>query len=214
MNRLDESYKDRVKALWRAICATKFVNDDNEPCQIEEGLFVGSAAAANNKAALKQHNITHILTVAGYIRPAHRRDFTYKIIEVVDTVWTDLAQYFDECIDFIDEAKRSGGGVLVHCFAGKSRSVTIILAYLIKKHGMTLSQALEYVRSKRRQASPNAGFLQQLQKYEQSLQGFMDSEALKTQKALALQAAAVRKLLKNETREIPPLPLEEFPVRN
>ncbi|KMT15475.1 hypothetical protein BVRB_3g058320 isoform A [Beta vulgaris subsp. vulgaris] len=48
-------------------------------------------------------------------------------------------------------------------------SVTIILAYLIKRRGMTVSQALEYVRSKRPQASPNAGFIKQLKNYEQSL---------------------------------------------
>ncbi|BBG93300.1 dual specificity protein phosphatase 1 [Prunus dulcis] len=40
---------------------------------------------------------------------------------VADRVSTDLKQHFDESIDYIDEAKRSGGGVLVHCFVGRSR---------------------------------------------------------------------------------------------
>lgn len=39
---------------------------------------------------------------------------------VADREDTDLAQYFDDCVEFIDEAKRSGG-VLVHCFVGRSR---------------------------------------------------------------------------------------------
>ncbi|KAL2944794.1 Dual specificity protein phosphatase 1 [Bienertia sinuspersici] len=158
-----DDVKDRTQALLRAFYAARSVKDDNLPCQIEEGLFVGSFGAANNKAALKRLNITHILTVAGSMAPSYPYDFKYKIIEVADREETDLAQHFDECIDFIDGAKRSGGGVLVHCFVGRSRSVTIILAYLIKKHGMTVSQALEYVRSKRPQASPNAGFIKQLQ---------------------------------------------------
>ena len=54
-------------------------------------------------------------------------------------------------------------------------SVTVVLAYLIKTRGMTLSQALEYVRSKRPQASPNAGFIKQLQDFEQSLRGVLSS---------------------------------------
>ncbi|KNA22757.1 hypothetical protein SOVF_031510 isoform B [Spinacia oleracea] len=169
MDQFDDYYKNRLQALLRAAYATRFVKDDNVPCQIEEDLFVGSIGAANNKAALKRNNITRILTVAGSMAPAYPNDFTYKVIEVADREDTDLCQYFDECIDFIEEAKRSGGGVFVHCFVGRSRSVTIILAYLIKKRGMILSQALEYVRSKRPQASPNAGFIKQLQKYEQSL---------------------------------------------
>lgn len=32
-----------------------------------------------------------------------------------------IRQYFDQCFEFIDEAKSRGGGVLVHCFMGKSR---------------------------------------------------------------------------------------------
>ena len=40
---------------------------------------------------------------------------------VVDKKDVNIAQYFDECFDFIDEAKTTGGGVLVHCFVGKSR---------------------------------------------------------------------------------------------
>ncbi|KAJ4942679.1 hypothetical protein NE237_016329 [Protea cynaroides] len=31
--------------------------------------------------------------------------------------------YFDECLDFIDEAKGLGGVVLLHCFVGRSRSL-------------------------------------------------------------------------------------------
>jgi len=90
---------------------------------------------------------------------------------VVDKEDTNLEMYFDECVDFIDEAKRQGGSVLVHCFVGKSRSVTIVVAYLMKKHGMTLAQALQHVKSKRPVASPNAGFIRQLQDLEKSMQG-------------------------------------------
>jgi protein-tyrosine phosphatase len=39
----------------------------------------------------------------------------------MDKESTNLIQHFDECFNYIEEAKRSGGGVLVHCFVGKSR---------------------------------------------------------------------------------------------
>lgn len=121
MDRFDEIYKDRVQSLLRAIYAARFVKEDSVPCQIEEGLYLGSLGAANNKPVLKSLNITHILTVAGSLAPAYPNDFTYKVVDVADRADTDLARYFDECIDFIEEAKRSGGGVLVHCFVGRSR---------------------------------------------------------------------------------------------
>lgn len=48
---------------------------------IKQGLYLGSIATAANKPALKDCNITHILTVAGRIPPAHPNDFVYKIID-------------------------------------------------------------------------------------------------------------------------------------
>ncbi|CAN1280488.1 Dual specificity protein phosphatase 1B [Linum perenne] len=151
-------------------------------CQIEEGLFLGSITEANMKDALKRANVTHILTVASFL-PSFPEHFQYKTVNipslsfalislaVMDREDTDIAQHFDECFNFIDEAKRLGGGVLVHCFMGVSRSVTIVVAYLMKKHYMTLSQALQHVRSRRPQANPNPGFISQLRKFQQTLQG-------------------------------------------
>ncbi|MBA0856765.1 hypothetical protein Goshw_002686 [Gossypium schwendimanii] len=227
MSRIDDSMRNQIAALLRVINFTRTFREDTIPCEIEEGLFLGSIAAANNMDALKSLNITHVLTVASSLKPVHTNDFVYKVIPVfflcflcsimistihristystlevlmlisvlspivhpkvafngysktflflfetvLDKEDTNLSQYFDECFNFIDEAKREGGGVLVHCFVGKSRSVTIVVAYLMKKHGMSLSQALEHVRSKRPLASPNPGFIQQLKEFEKSLKG-------------------------------------------
>lgn len=48
----------------------------------------------------------------------------------------DISKYFEEAIEFIDN-KRRKTNVLIHCMAGVSRSVTLVLAYLIKNHGHT-----------------------------------------------------------------------------
>ncbi|KAF9673306.1 hypothetical protein SADUNF_Sadunf10G0010400 [Salix dunnii] len=185
-NQIDDSIKDQAAALSRAINFTSFFKGDDVPCHIEEGLFLGSLGAATNKDALNSKNITHILTVADSFPPSYPNDFVYEVIgvcslhlmynlviaEVVtDRYDTNLSQYFNKCFNFIDEAKRQGGGVLVHCFVGRSRSVTIVVAYLMKRHGMGLSEALAHVKSKRPQAGPNSGFISQLQDFEKSLQG-------------------------------------------
>ncbi|KAJ9700229.1 hypothetical protein PVL29_005855 [Vitis rotundifolia] len=121
MDRIDEQFRKQVAAIQRVMLLTRCLKVDNVPCQIDEGLFLGSVGAASNKSELKSLNITHILTVANMLEPAHPNDFTYKIIEVTDKADTNIAQHFDECFNFIDEAKRLGGGVLVHCFLGRSR---------------------------------------------------------------------------------------------
>ncbi|KAF3455742.1 hypothetical protein FNV43_RR00384 [Rhamnella rubrinervis] len=169
MDHISNSFRNQIAALTRVINVMRCLKEDNVPCQIEEGLFLGSVGASNNKDALKALNVTHILTVAKSLRPACPNDFVYKVIDVLDREDENIKQYFEECFDFIDEAKRAHGGVLVHCFMGRSRSVTIIVAYLMRKHGMSLSQALEHVKSRRKLAAPNAGFISELEDYEKSL---------------------------------------------
>ncbi|KAK3417641.1 dual specificity protein phosphatase 1 isoform X2 [Eucalyptus grandis] len=137
-------------------------------CQIEEGLFLGSYGDARNRDRLKSLNVTHILTVANLV-PEFPNDFVYKVVDVMDSEDTDIRQHFEECISFIDEARRQGGSVLVHCFMGISRSVTVVAAYLMKRRGMRLSQALEHVKTRRPQAAPNSGFMVQLREFENSL---------------------------------------------
>ena len=56
--------------------------------------------------------------------------------------------------------------VLVHCLAGMSRSVTIVIAYLLATTAMTTAEATEFVRSKRSIIRPNYGFINQLEQYE------------------------------------------------
>ena len=52
--------------------------------------------------------------------------------------------------------------VLVNCAAGISRSSTIVIAYLMKYHGLKLREALVGVRDKRNIICPNKNFLQHL----------------------------------------------------
>ncbi|KAL8242601.1 hypothetical protein R6Q59_012903 [Mikania micrantha] len=170
MDHFDDLSKERMAALLRAVHATKDVKDDNVPSQIEEGLYLGSVGAANNKTLLKSLNITHILTVASSLPPAYPNDFIYKVVDVPDKEDVNIAKFFNDCFGFINEAKRTGG-VLVHCFVGRSRSVTIVVAYLMKKHRMGSSEALNLVKCKRSVAAPNSGFIGQLQRYEKSFSG-------------------------------------------
>ncbi|TXG70194.1 hypothetical protein EZV62_005129 [Acer yangbiense] len=52
-------------------------------------------------------------------------------VPIRDMESEDLLDYLDVCLDFIDRSRKEGS-VLVHCFAGVSRSAAIITAYLMK----------------------------------------------------------------------------------
>lgn len=73
----------------------------------------------------------------------------------------NIAVYFEQAAQFIDNALKNGGKVFVHCVVGISRSATIVIAYLIIYKGMNAAEALTHV-FKQRRVFPNIGFLHHL----------------------------------------------------
>jgi protein-tyrosine phosphatase len=96
--------------------------------------------------------------------------FEYLKLGLKDETSQDLKFCFDECFQFIENHLKNGNSVLIHCMAGKSRSVSIVLAFLIYKK-WTLQEALKLVLKKRSNISPNLGFFSQLIEYEKQILG-------------------------------------------
>ena len=82
---------------------------------------------------------------------------------------SNLRKYFELTNAFIDDALENGGRVFVHCSIGKSRSSTVVIAYLMHKFGWSLPEAFQFVKKRRTQAEPNPGFLAQLYQYGSEL---------------------------------------------
>ena len=69
--------------------------------------------------------------------------------------------------------------VLVHCMAGISRSVSLVIYYLMKKYGMTFEEAWSLVKQKRSIANPNMSFQRQLEGYQVKRERFTQKDAQK-----------------------------------
>jgi len=81
----------------------------------------------------------------------------------------NLLEHFDEVFEFIDEAHKKEGVVLVHCMAGVSRSATIVVSFLMKKYQLSFDAALRKTKNARPVVSPNPGFVGQLKIWEKCL---------------------------------------------
>ncbi|KER21884.1 hypothetical protein T265_09889 [Opisthorchis viverrini] len=128
----------------------------------------GNARDAQNNDLLSHLGITHIINVSVTVAPPFTNNqlYRYLILPVVDTDEQNLRPSIDRAVDFIYEAEKSNGIVLVHCVAGVSRSVAIVMAYLMHKYrNFTVLRALDFIQSRRPIAGPNLHFMGQLEHY-------------------------------------------------
>ena len=75
-------------------------------------------------------------------------------------LWSSrLPAAFEAGVEFIFNALRGGGTVLVHCHRGISRSCTLVMAFLVWSQRRTADEAFQMVRAKRRQCDPNLSYI-------------------------------------------------------
>lgn len=144
------------------------LSNDFDANEIIEGLYLGSLSAVYNYEHLKQNNITHIISIIPGFTPPYPNDFEYMIVNALDDEQTNLFNVFEKTNKFINKAYEENGKILVHCAVGRSRSATIVCAYIIDSFGMNVDYVLNVVKEKRNIVEPNSSFLKQLQEYYNS----------------------------------------------
>lgn len=74
-------------------------------------------------------------------------------------------------VDFIDKHVAAGGKVYVHCKAGRGRSATVVLCWLIGRRGFTPEQAAAYLAQQRPHINKGLAERTVVQEFHQSCLG-------------------------------------------
>ncbi len=131
--------------------------------KITEKVYLGCVEGAKDEEFLKKEGVTNILTCLNTANDHKVISLEQKIIEIVDEDSASIKKYFKDAISYIENAS---GKVYVHCWAGVSRSATIVIAYLMWKNKLSFNEAYWSVKNKRNFISPNEGFVKQLKEFE------------------------------------------------
>jgi protein-tyrosine phosphatase len=75
--------------------------------------------------------------------------------DLSDEAMHGLLSSLPSVLESIDGVLRNNGRVVVHCWAGQQRSAAVMAAYLMKK-GMSLDDAIRYIKTKKKDAFINS----------------------------------------------------------
>ena len=163
-------YLNNIYTKINCIIRSYSVNDSTfEANEIINGTYIGNIYSVYDINKLKEIGITHVVSVLAGFEPPFPNDFKYLVLNALDTVNTDISKNFESANNFINDAIENDGKVLIHCMAGRSRSVTILAAYIINTYGFPVEKTLKFIKDKRNIIEPNENFKNQLIKYYDEL---------------------------------------------
>jgi predicted protein tyrosine phosphatase len=147
--------------------------------QVDDNVFIGGYLAAANPTLVKRKGFTHILKLFkdddSYPGGKHEHPgVVYMVVDADDTENYPLENDFCKCLEFVQEAVRKKGKILVHCHMGVSRSATIVLLHLMVNCGHTLDHSIGFLREKRPVVRPNPRFWAKLVNADERIRRFRD----------------------------------------
>ena len=144
---------------------------------VNDFLYISGYKTASTASDLQSMKITNIINCSGDLcENLSFSGINYLTLNIRDNVSENIECLFFKCINYINEAKEKKGRVLIHCYKGVSRSVSILISYLIYLYKWTYDEAFDLVQSKRSIANPNIGFYLQLKTFHKRIT--LDSDRL------------------------------------
>ena len=137
---------------------------------IENFLYISNYKAASDINLLKKLDIKYIINCSGDDCNNVASNFiNYLTLNLKDNTNENIECVFYKCYDFINQCKNEKKKILIHCYQGISRSVSIVISYLMINNKLTCDEAFNFVQKKRFIANPNLGFFLQLKVFEKRL---------------------------------------------
>ena len=156
-------YKKHINELKTAY--NEVEPDPDDMNEILPNIVLGSQIGAKCLDKMKQIGITNVLMIGYMLFNYFPKFFEYKCIEINDKINEDILPIFIPCINYLDSNIKT----YVHCSQGKSRSSSVVIAYVMFKKKINFEDAFTFVKSKREQILPNSGFVEQLKEFEEIL---------------------------------------------
>jgi len=121
-----------------------------------DDIYVGESTVIKHQDDVRQEGITAVVRLDQIPREQGQWSVSFTLLDcpIPDCQYMD-DDTIDTVVRFIHRQVEAGEKVLVHCHMGISRSVSMVMAYLIAHEGMSLAEAFGTVREGRASAYPH-----------------------------------------------------------
>ena len=107
------------------------LSDNQDIHMIFPNLYISNYSTTTNKELLKSLSINTIITALPTFNPPYPELFNYIHVPLYDDTTETISQHFNDVISILQDKIKNNDKVLIHCMVGRSRSVTLGLAFLI-----------------------------------------------------------------------------------
>lgn len=135
----------------------------NDPpySRITDTIYLGNVLGLTSEVI---HNVEQVISL---VPNQHKEKLEEKGIHVFeipfgDSLDEDIIHYAEKVYNILNNGQKT----FIHCTAGRSRSVSCVIYYLMKKHNIDFKKAYSFVEKKRPTIDLNLGFYVQLEKVE------------------------------------------------
>ncbi|CAD2098632.1 protein tyrosine phosphatase, putative [Plasmodium vinckei brucechwatti] len=128
-------------------------------------IFVSDYIYVLDKLNIEKNKITHIINAAGYeCKNIFEDIYHYKTYYLKDDMYDDIYFVLLDSFYFIKTIieQNNENKILIHCNKGISRSIIIIIFFLMNELNIDYFNAFKMVKKKRKLANPNMNLITQL----------------------------------------------------
>lgn len=141
--------------------------------EICDNLYLGDISTMDNYLQYQLDLFSLIINISNIPISQPTREFLHMSdimeINIPDISESNIREYFDTTYLKIKDRLSQNKKVLVYCKVGKSRSVSIIINYLMSSQNISYELAFIQMITKKSSIGPNYGFIQQLKEHRYQL---------------------------------------------
>ncbi len=122
--------------------------------KITEHIWIGNSDEAKDPGAIQVAGIRSMLCLDGCmtrVTPEEAGVDRVEVVELIDGVG-NRPETFLRAVRLLAELAATHPAVLVHCYAGRSRSAAVVCKYFMREEETSLVEAMHRITSKRKVA--------------------------------------------------------------